>query len=188
MKTGLLTFFVSSLVVILLAQPALAEFNGAADRPDVSPMSLKLGTFLLGDDTAGRYFGNTRLSAGVEYQLLGLNIGLRSRTSAYLDFAYGSGPFGNLSMYSTGIAHRLGVGRSSRRGAYPYLGVALGANVNVFSAPNQTGIMRQASFAQKLMAGVRRGDGTYYEVYFRAAPQNAGIITSGLGFSLGYNL
>ena len=172
------------------AAPVRAELSGTTP----SPLTVKVGSFMLGDDTAGNAYGVTsKFSGGVEYQLKRPSLGSRSFTSAYLDFSYGSGPGGSASMYSIGLAHRLSLGRPTRGGAFPYIGAGIGANVNMFNNGDSTtfpsaGELSQASFAQKIFAGLQRGDGIFYELYFRAAPQNANIITSGIGVSFGYHM
>ena len=149
---------------------------------------VKLGSYYLGDDTAGGFYGgSSNVSAGIEYRLARSGFDAPFRTSVYVDYSHGHGQAGALSLYSTGVAERVRIGRPSRGGAFPYLGVGFGTNVNVFSLPGGQ-VVSQTAFAQKAILGLQRGDGIFYEAYFRAAPQNAGIITSGVGVSAGYHL
>ena len=175
------------LVVILSVAACIAPaMRAAADTQNA--VAVKVGGYFLGDDTAGGYYGGSpSVSAGAEYRLAGSGFDAPFRTSVYVDYSHGRGQAGALSLYSTGVAERVRIGRPSRGGAFPYLGVGFGTNVNVFSLPGGQGVS-QTAFAQKAILGLQRGDGIFYEAYFRAAPQNAGVITSGLGVSVGYHL
>jgi hypothetical protein len=172
-----------------LCNPAAVRAGESPTRASHVPVTVKVGSYFLGDDTAGGVYGvASKVSAGLEYQLRSLSYGERSRASVYFDYAAGGTSDGtNLELYSTGIAERLSIGRPTRRGVYPYLGAGIGANVNVLSSPTRATELRHTAFAQKLFVGLQRGDGIFYEVYFRAAPQSATIITSGVGLSFGYN-
>ncbi len=163
--------------------------NATVIHAGTSPLTLKFGTYYLGDDTAGsNYGGGSKVSAGLEYRLPSLDVGSHSVASMYLDYSIGHGDGGGVSLFSAGIAQRFSLRREMSRGATPYVGVGIGANFNAFNRPDHQANVRQLAFAQKVIFGMRRTDGAFYEIYFRAAPQNSSIITSGLGISYGYNL
>jgi hypothetical protein len=186
MNVRLLCFALASATVLVGSPAAYADDPRA--QTSYPPLTVKVGSYFLGDDTAGGVYGVTsKVSAGLEYQLRSLSSGERSRASLYVDYVSGGTNGSSLELYSAGLAERLSLGHPTRSGAYPYMGAGIGANVNWLSSPSRATALRQTAFAQKLFAGVQRGDGTFYEVYFRAAPQNATMITSGVGLSFGYN-
>ena len=175
------------LVVALSVFAAIGTSTAHAAGAQSNRPALKIGSYFLGDDTAGGFFGTApSVSAGFEYPFR-TNLGTLLQTSLYLDYAHSSGPVGALALYSAGIAERVRIGRQSHAGAFLYVGAGVGTNINVFSLPGRTAV-REAAFAQKFMIGAQRSDGIFYEAYFRTAPENASIITSGVGVSLGYHL